>query len=325
VVFQDVMPTGFYRKVTLGPDGAEYVTMAVIRYSPSWLLLIILLFIQRRKIGSVFRQPAALFLVFVTVATLIFFMQVYPLTGYYYRFLMNATASLTFFVSLWIVQLIGQSRKTYALAGTLLVLPLVFAQIPLAEIFTRLNLYQRTVEANQQQPYIQFATFLRERLPQHKDMTMVFGDAGIFPYAFQSRFIDANGLSEPDIAHLFRLPDGAEKTRLYNEYILSWNPDIIILGVGPVEEGLWKAPVNRHSPFRQPQPPESFAGFRDYGIRYVCSVKAGYDIHLGVWQDSPYFDAIVTTLLEYCETEGYLLPDGFTVETQGQQIKFPGL
>lgn len=207
----------------------------------------------------------------------------------------------------------------------LLLASVALDSIPVQDFAARLNLYQRTVELDRQHAYIRLASFLRERLPDHQNITMAFGDAGVFPYAFQSRFIDTNGLAEPFLARLFRLPDGADKTQQYTNYVLSWKPDMLILGVGSLSDNVLNIPVNLHSPFREALLPAVFESYRDYGLLYTCSVKAYYDLHFGVWRKSPNRDAIAAALLDYCRSDGYVLPGGLTVETHGQQIHFPGI
>ncbi len=326
IVFHDLLPTGFYRKVGDNFLGEAYVVTALVDYLPWIIGGLMLSAVTLRKSRQLFKNPALAFLGFLSVITLVFFSHTNPLVGYNYRFLINATTALLFFISLLVVYWIGNRWQNilYGLAVVILVSTVYLKVKSSDNSLIDLNLYKRTVTSVNDIAYVQFGTYLRAHLPNYEKMTLVFGDAGIFPYAFQSRFVDADGLAEPFLAHLFRLPDGPDKAEKYTNYILSWKPDIIIMGYGAVDgEGAWIPPVNPHSPFQAPQPLSVFASFRDYGMEYVCSVKSIYDIHVTVWKDSPYYKSLVTTLRGYCEENGYMLAGGFVVKPNGGKVVFP--
>ena len=156
-------------------------------------------------------------------------------------------------------------------------------------------------------------------------MTLVFGDAGVFPYVLGSRFVDANGLTEPYLARLFREPNGPEKARKFADYVLSWQPDIIIFAFGEADDGRWVSMDNDHSPFLGPTPMSVFRAYRDYGVGYVCTAHAYYDLHFGVRQTSKYFEPASAALLEYCGQNGLVLDDGLAVTLDGEEVHFPRL
>ena len=189
----------------------------------------------------------------------------------------------------------------------------------------RLRLDTEADESTAQHEYIRLGEFLRNRIPDIEELTLVFGDAGVFPYVLGSRFVDANGLTEPYLARLFREPNGPEKARKFADYVLSWQPDIIIFAFGDADDGRWESLDNDHSPFQGPTPMAVFRAYRDYGVGYVCTAHAYYDLHFGVRQTSKYFEPASKALLEYCGQNGLVLDDGLTVTLDGEEVHFPRL
>ena len=68
-----------------------------------------------------------------------------------------------------------------------------------------------------------------------------------------------------------------------------------------------------------------FRAYRGYGIGYVCTVHAYYDLHFGVRQSSKHFEPASVALLEYCGQNGLVLDDGLTVTLGGEEVHFPRL
>jgi len=120
------------------------------------------------------------------------------------------------------------------------------------------------------------------------------------------------------------MPSGPEKARLYADYVLGWQPDIVVLAFGEADpNGVWYSQPNMHSPFRGPTPIDVFEAYRDFGIEYACTAHAYYDLHFGVRRDSPDFEPIVAALLDYCGVRGYVLPGGLTVALAARSVSFP--
>jgi hypothetical protein len=191
--------------------------------------------------------------------------------------------------------------------------------------FSRLNLYARSEASFQQHLYIKLGTYLGNALPNRAQITFVFGDAGGIPYTTGFRFIDPNGLTEPYIAHLFRMPNSPEKTTLFTNYILSWNPDVVVLGYGTVDDyGLIPVISSTHNPFFGTEPIELYEAYKAHTFVYLCTVRAYSDLQIGVRSDSPYFLEISKAFSDYCNTDsGYFLKNGITVYSDQTKVYFP--
>jgi hypothetical protein len=346
-IFDDIFPTGFYRKVGSG-SGIEYVLQWAVDYSFCILPFILILFatpimLIRRKQGILFEKRWLWFFWGVIMGILVFFTRTEPIVGYGYRFLMIPTfltyISFLILMILFIVSIINRLKQIiviqsffnyvhYMILGGLIVLS-ANNMHPLkddGDLLEEINIYHKALVATENQTYIKFGNHLNEHLDSPETATLVFGDAGALPYAFEGRFIDFNGLVEPYIARLFSMPDGQEKTQLFTDYILSQNPDIIFLGWRATNNGRWALPINSNSPFKGNLPIELFQSLHDYGIRYSCSLKSDYyDIHIGIWLDSPQYDSLVEATFSFCAIHGYVLLDGITAIGEGIEVKFEGI
>ena len=173
--------------------------------------------------------------------------------------------------------------------------------------------------------YIRIGEFLRDRIPDIEELTFVFGDAGVFPYVLGSRFVDANGLTEPYLARLLREPNEPEKARMFADYgallAAGHHHPRVLAGRTTGAGSRWTTSI---SPFLGPTPMSVFRAYRDYGIGYVCTARAYYNLHFGVRQTSKHFEPASTALLEYCGQNGLVLDDGLTVTLDGEEVYFPG-
>ena len=352
ILFGDVMQTSYYQKMRFDAEdgsGREYVIGALNDYW-RWILYAVVLAVcaaglllwRRRERGwNTFRRLAprssVLALAVVAGGTLMVFLPSEPLMGYAYRYLVN------FYIFLYLIVAVGaayllslvtpriEGRFVYAGAIVMGVVTMLWAgSIAAADtgagsVVERLRLYTQAEETTAQHEYIRLGEFLRDRIPDIEELTLVFGDAGVFPYVLGSRFVDANGLTEPYLARLFREPNGPEKARKFADYVLSWQPDIIIVAFGEADDGRWESMDNNHSPFRAPTPMSVFRAYRDYGVGYVCTAHAYYDLHFGVRQTSKYFEPASAALLEYCAQNGLVLDDGLAVTLDGEEVHFPRL
>ncbi len=352
LVFGDVMQTSYYQKMRFDPEdgsGREYVIGALNEYW-WWILYAVMLAVcaaglllwRGRKRGwHAFRclapRSSVLALAVVAGGTLTVFLPSEPLMGYAYRYVVNFYVVLYLIVAVGVAYLLSlvtprfERRVVYAGAIVTGVVSMLWAgSIAAADtgagtIVERLRLYTQAQETTAQHEYIRLGEFLRDRIPDIDHLTLVFGDAGVLPYVLGSRFVDANGLTEPYLARLFREPNGPEKARKFADYVLSWQPDIIIVAFGEADDGRWVSIDNNHSPFRAPTPMSVFRAYRDYGVGYVCTAHAYYDLHFGVRQTSKYFEPASAALLEYCGQNGLVLDDGLTVTLDGEAVHFPRL
>ena len=349
LLFGDLMQTSYYRKMRADGAGTDYVLGALTDYW-RWILYALVLAVcvagvelwRRRERGwtTIWRlapRSSVLSLAVVAGGTLVVFLPAEPLVGYAYRYLVNFSIFLYLLVAAGAAYLLSvvtprvERRFVYAGAIVTGVVSMLWAgSIAAANTGTgtvveRLRLYTRAQESTAQHRYIRIGEFLRDRIPDIEELTLVFGDAGVFPYVLGSRFVDTNGLTEPYLARLFREPNGHEKARKFADYVLSWQPDIIIVAFGEADDGRWVSRDNDHSPFLGPTPMSVFRAYRDFGIGYVCTVSASSNLHFGVRRTSRHFTPATAALLEYCGQDGLILDDGLTVTLDWEEVHFPRL
>lgn len=338
LIFGDFLPTGFYRKVSAG-SGIDYVWGWILAYK-FWLLALFLtllgtLTVSRFRKSSTLRiTPWLWFLMLVSVLTLLFFTQTRPIIGIGYRFLITPIFVLFFATSLLVVRFLDLSMKFDNLKSLLVFVSLLtlasagligFSSIHLDGLAQGTNILAKSRSATAEHKYLQFGNYLKNAIPDAEDVTLVFGDAGAIPYSFSGRFVDSNGLTEPEIAHLFQMPDGPQKARVYSDYILSQQPDIVVLArTGEMKaDGIWYETPNEHSPFRGIMPASVNEAYLDYGIVYSCSLRLYMELHIGLNSNSPYYDTLQKALLPYCEKNGFILADGLTASDGVKAVHFP--
>ena len=349
LLFGDLMQTSYYRKMRSDGAGREYVLGALNDYW-RWILYAVVLavcaaglFLWRRRARgwNTFRclspRSSVLALAVVAGGTLVVFLPSEPIVGYAYRYLVNFYVFLYLLVAAGVAYLLSVAtpridrRVVHAGAIVTGVVAVLWAASIAASdtlagsVVERLRLYTRAQESTEQHRYIRIGEFLRDRIPNIEELTLVFGDAGVFPYVLGSRFVDTNGLTEPYLARLFREPNGPDKARKFSDYVLSWQPDIIIVAAGEADNGRLESRANIHSPFLGPTPMSVFRAYREYGVGYVCTARAYYNLHFGVRQTSKHFEPASAALLEYCGQNGLVLDDGLTVTLDGEAVHFPRL
>jgi hypothetical protein len=339
--FKSLVPTGFYRKMAapLSLWGAKYVLKALRFYSPIITGVMVGLF--GRIINDRSRSRIFPILAGIIAINLLLVCRVHPIVGYGYRFLVNAYVLLHLLFAFLASRLFTISTRRWVsrrfrvffhclfpvLVGVITGCSwIIWNQKTDRRFTTRLNLLQRANEATEKHPYLRFGRFMKNNLPEPEKVTFVFGDAGCIPYASHFRFIDANGLTEPYIAKLFLEKDSLKKAKLFSEYVLKWNPDIIVLKCGKPRDTGYPLRGNPHSPFLNNPRIEVYEAFRERGFLYLCSLPCYYDLHFGVRRESPHFKEVAPLLVKYCQqNSGYLLNDGLTI-TQGERsVTFPGL
>jgi hypothetical protein len=344
LVFGDVFATAWYRKVRFDGAGVDYVLASAGAYSNE-ILVLVALTATLRTLGADARRPrarsAALLLGTAAAVSVLVVLPTRPLIGYAFRYLVHASVLLHLGIAwtgvrLAALTLAGASEATrrHALLAGSAVLAAVGVAIAgsharidsVGRLADRLDLHARAVRDSEDHHYVVIGRFLRERLPAHEDITVAFGDAGALPYAFRSRFVDTNGLTEPAIAQLFRLPDGEEKTRRFLETVLGEAPDIALLGFGPRNPDGTSTPFeNEHSPFIGPTPIAVFRGYRDAGFAFACTLGAYYDLHLGVARSSPHAPDVTRAVTELCRWRGRHAGESFVVTDGRESVVFPPL
>ena len=264
LLFGDLMQTSYYRKMrfdAVDGSGRVYVIGALNDYW-RWILYAVVLAVcaaglllwRRRERGwNTFRclapRSSVLALAVVAGGTLMVFLPSEPLMGYAYRYLVNFYVFLYLLVAagaaylLSLVTLRIERRVVYAGAIVTGVASMLWAG----------SIAARGHRGRNISTFVS-ASFSAIESPTSKSWTLVFGDAGVFPYVLGSRFVDANGLTEPYLARLFREPNGPEKARKFADYVLSWQPDIIIVAFGEADDGRWVSIHNDHSPISGTHP-----------------------------------------------------------------------
>lgn len=343
IYFGDIFPTAYYRKLGSHTHlmGYEYVSQALSYYAYHifiiFNLLVGLLFLDNRN----FKRYLIVFALFISAACIImcFFLFVNPIVGYGNRFLVVPIVIIYFLLASFATLLLEQlfktrliNHSTVAINKPIVVItaPLLILLFPLDKIGLNYNLgtphlYNTTEQQFEAHPYVKFGRFLKQHLVQPQRTTLVFGDAGCIPYTSDLRFIDSNGLTEPYIAHLFKILDKQQVVKLLSEYILRQNPDIIVIHYGKVDkEGSATLDSNPHSPLGNSPQLFEFQAYRDQKFQYLCSLPNGtLDVHLAVQSNSPQAKQLIPVILQYCQTEGYFLPHGLTKKNAQGTVWFP--
>ena len=340
LLFGDIMPTGYYRNVSGNSEfGFRYVTEWIYAYR-GWIVSLIIVIVMNviysinRHRWPLISSKWLLFLSSIMLLTILFFTQTHPLIGIGYRFLITPIFLLYFLLVFLLLYLLDHSnfllRSRKPLFLGIMVSLTIFVAIDTYSDFSKsdfhnsLDIYSKSEKATEEHEYLRLGYYLHNSIPQAEDITLVFGDAGAIPYSFGGRFIDSNGLTEPAIAHLFQQQDGPQKNEAYIRYILSQQPDIIVLGVGDLQaDGTWHPYANEHSPFKQALPIEVYQAYQEYGIVYSCTVKLYYDVYIGLWEKSPNYSILQTAFRSYCSENGYVSPDGLIINDGIHKVSFP--
>lgn len=331
-IFGDPFPTGFYRKVRSSQLGIYIIRDWTVQYKA----LIVLAGLFSGALLVTLGKRAAWLLASIggALSICVFYLQSTPLAPFYHRFLITPIwvvyITLAFGPVWWVTsgaQRVLKVQRAWLLSAPLSLI-LIGATILAAPTLGEGNFYQRVIDTVQQHLYLRAGSYWRSQLSDPSAVTVVFGDAGAVPYALGSRFIDPNGLTEPPIAHLFRLPDGEEKTERFVAHVLSNQPDIIIdyqwYWYQPQEgEKLSiSAPVNFHSPFQEQMPAAIYEAYRDYGMLYGCSVQLYVRMLILIRRDSPY--GAENLYKAFCSYPGaFRFAEELVVHSEGRAINFP--
>jgi hypothetical protein len=317
-LFGDVFPTSYYRKLDPASAlGARYVAEFASR---EWLFLaaaalasaLAWLHARALRAAAPMRTPLAL-LAICAAANALVVANIDPLVGFGHRFLVGA----------WLAACAAPALVASALFPRAALASAAAAAIALAASTPSASpgLRQRIEIEFERHAYVQLGRRLRASLARPEEVTVVFGDAGAVPWALGSIFIDPNGLSEPAIARLFRVPSEAERARRLADYLAAQHPDLVVIGYGHASaRGVLTLGVNRHSPLREPDL-STPARLVDEGFRYACSARAYADLHFALNPRSPHFAEMAEALRAYCSGPiAYVLTDGLTLEAGGRRV-----
>ena len=345
LVFHDIFPTGYYRKMGAAGAGSSYVRAALAEYS-GWLWLAavglgayaVATVVAVRRAGPdqrrrVLRESAVVAaLIAVAVLNLLVVRQVTPLVGVYFRYLVTAIVAMAFVLALLGARLVMAtlSRRVPrpVLAALLLVgvVSVLRAQPGDRDLvgggITRLYADARTQAEGHL--YLKFGRYLRAHLSDPSAVTLVMGDSGAVPYAAGCRFIDSNGLTEPGLARLFG--EQPDKVRRYLAHLRRFHPDVVVLWYGsPRPDGVLPLGWNAHSPLSPEEWLRVSRELRDGGFGYLGTIHAYYDLHLGLDRNSPHFDELRRVLGEYVRENGYRLPAGLGLRVGSEEVRFAPL
>lgn len=331
LIFGDLMPTSFYRKVGTNADfGLSYVIRWIYSNWPVLITLFIILFMALARSRSLLKSRWLWFIIGVCLGIIVFFSRSNPLVGVGYRFLIIPTFTMYLLISTSLVILMEKKfnvkRPTYLkiLIAIIGIFIIHFIRLSTEKnLIEELNIYAKSEESISGHYYVQFGSQLHQQLSNPEEITLVFGDAGAIPYTLKGVFIDTNGLTEPTIAHMFHEPDGIEKTQAYIDYIISYAPDIVVLTVGNIPaNGVVRTVIAGSSPFRTRIPIELYIAYQEHQIVYTCSLSSYDDLHIGLRKNSLYYDELRTILLSMCTEQGYILENGLTITDDTQSVVF---
>ena len=345
VYFGDIFPTAYYRKFNEhGSLMGYYYVVNTLTYYLDNIFAIIALFIATIFLDRSRTLPYLLIFSLFTATALIisvFFLFVLPIVGYGGRFLVIPIVIIHFMLACFLTRVLEKVMNlNKSSQDSIMTLKSLFILLPItAVLFIPIdrfslnyfstepirNFYQTVRQKFESHPYVKFGDFLRTHLKQPQQVTLVFGDAGCIPYTSDLQFIDPNGLTEPYIAHLFKIQDKKQIVKPFTDYILQRQPDIIVIGYGRIEkDGISRLVGNPHSPFGKSPQLAEFQTYRDHGFRYLCSLPNElFDVHLAVRSDSSQAAQVIPVLLEYCHASGYFLADGLIKQNKEGQVRFP--
>lgn len=351
-VFDDIFPTGYYRKfINLNQEissGTKYVSEWLFSapfyhriknlYLAIGVFFVLLYISYKYKSESIYQGFFGLIFIsfMIFLLNILFCLKTTPMIGYFNRYLISSNVILIFFIfsllSFIVSKIFSQQSQKYL---SFLVLPffilLSIKERGLKGAVHNLFIIDNLKSQYENHPYIKFGTFLRTNFPNHQNLTLSFGDGGALPYSAQCNTVDPAGLTEPYIARLAAY-NGSDKVLKYSNHILSNKLDMFCLAtefsdtVRNVEGCFYGA----HVPLSPEQIVEFYSILAKNKFVYVCSISAEheglpYDIHLLLNPGSPNFSSLSRVVKEYCRTHGFIREGDFIVECGKQRAVFPNL
>ncbi len=344
--FGDIFPTAFYRKISTGHlDGYLYLRQAVLDYLPHGLLIclgitgISLWQWKRKEPLTWLKSPLLYFLAGIALFTMGFHYYVLPMVGYGYRHIFVVMVILYAVLSILAFQLLEKLLRkpllSYGFLSLFAMLVLFSAYQSLPFSFSKLKLYVQAEDATSRFYYVQLGQFLRNHLPSHRELTLIYGDAGALPYELRCRFIDTNGLSEPAIAQFFGQPDSRQKADAFADYLLSWSPDLLLIAGDTAADGRVPHAITQHDPFRalrrwghyDSEKLWAYERLKQAGFGYHHSASGYfYDLHFLVKKDSPFVAELQAALAAHeAAFAAYRLRQGLAFYNKKRSVAFPSI
>jgi hypothetical protein len=303
LIFGDLVPTGYYRKMSGQPLNPNYLKSYLKEYAfvfhPVYWLGMACLILSPKDIreNSVLKRACVGFLLMLG-ALMLFILKVEPIQGYSQRYLTMGTISLYLIVSMLFALVIPSKRVVeYAVLAIS-----VFALFSGGQQRYRKNplaLYRESIDQMNRDPYVALSRYLQKNIGKPKDISLMFGDAGSIPYFFDCKFIDINGLTEPYIAKMFSVKKREEKVA---DYISSKKLDMAVLAV----ENQWinLSKDSQRLPQGPLKTPKEYAHLlrkmKKDGFAYAGTIHAAvYDLHFGLNKNSASFAELQKVLSDY--------------------------
>lgn len=323
LIFGDILPTGFYRKVSatglLNKDGILYVKDFLLEYKFHIIFIIAATigFKILKKDENFIDKNIIICSVIICVVTILFFLKSNPLIGVHFRYLINIIGMIYMLMAFMIIQIFS-TKKIILLAGIFMI------QIGKTSANVRNNILSFIPDTEAQineHKYIQLGKYFNKNIKNPGDIYFAFGDAGAIPYTFDCKFIDLNGLSEPYLARLVANRNSTLKTELYIKYINHYKPDIIVILNGEENQ---KNPVLMHGPLQKPNEYRSFLkDLSENGYVYGGTIKAYYKLHIALNKNSKNFKELSNILTKYGQYEDFSDHNGrFIVNFDAGNIQF---
>ncbi|MFM8269631.1 MAG: hypothetical protein ACKN9V_05520, partial [Pseudomonadota bacterium] len=305
-VFGDVVPTGFYRKISARGLDFSYLVNYLREYSlvfhPLYWIMVISVMLRTQFFKS--HRPlqlAGLGLVLTWAALVAFIVKVNPIQGYLQRYLTVGTLVSYLVGSIFFVFIIPRLRIIQLLMTSIVVI-ILFGGVRQRQRSNPLALYQETRRQLDGDPYVAFGKYLQKHIKKPEEVSLMFGDAGSIPYFFNCKFIDINGLTEPYLAKLFRDPKKSEKVA---QYISNQKLDMAVLAVEnnwinlkKDSQSLPQGPLNKPREYAYLLRRMKADGFVYGGTLHASS----YDLHFGLNRQSPRFSELKKVLSDYIST-----------------------
>ncbi|WP_276733095.1 hypothetical protein [Chryseobacterium carnipullorum] len=303
LIFGDIFPTGFYRKMSspglFNKDGILYVKDFLLEYKFHIIFIIVATigFKILKKDEKFIDKNIIISSVIICFVTILFFLKSNPLIGVHFRYLINIMGMIYILMSFIIIQIFSNKRGVL-LAG------IAILQIGKTSANVRNNIFSFIPDTEtqiNQHKYIQLGKYFNENIKNPGDIYFAFGDAGAIPYSFSCKFIDLNGLSEPYLAKLVSNKNSSLKTELYIRYLNKYKPDIIVILNGEENQ---KNPVLLHGPLQKPNEYRSFLkNLSENGYLYGGTIKAYYKLHIALNKNSKNFEELSNVLKKYSQYE----------------------
>jgi len=330
LVFGDFVPTGYYRKMSGQPLNLNYLKEYLKEYSivfhpVYWLGMLCLSAKSVSLSKNTMAKKTLVGLVLTLIALILFVLKIEPIQGYLQRYLTLGTI-IVYLLASSLFALVIPTRKTVEACFILFVVVVLFSGFQQRYRINPLALYQESIAQMNQDTYVTLGRFLQAHVKNPQEVSLMFGDAGSIPYFFDSKFIDINGLTEPEIARMFKAKNRKEKVATY---ISNQKLDMAVLAV----ENSWinLSKDSQHLPQGPLKSPREYAHLlrkmRKDGFAYAGTIHApSYDLHFGLNKHSENFADLKKVLLEYMgQGRGFVKDSDLRVEFSDGDVIFENI